>query len=86
MPPLTLEQAKTIYRAAVDARASDGEGPAWWNEVHAELDQVLAASTAKDAAKVIDWWHNDWSVVGDTPKAVVRRIRSAARAAAASRR
>ena len=68
MQDLTLERAKRIYRAAVDSQASDAEGAAWWSDVHAELGQVLAARSAGEAAKVIDWWHHDWSMVGDTAK------------------
>lgn len=82
MQDLTLDRAKAIYRAAVDAQASDGEGADWWAKVHAELSQVLAARTAGEAAKVIAWWHHDWSMVGDTATAAAQRIRAAARAVA----
>ena len=78
---LALVHAKAVYRAAVDARASDSEGEAWWSDVHAELREVVAARTAGEAAKVIAWWHHDWQLVDDTPKAVALRIRAAARAA-----
>lgn len=81
MQALTLDRTKTIYRAAVDEKASDAEGEAWWSEVHAELSQVLAARTVGEAARVIAWWHHDWSMVGDTAKAAAQRIRAADRAA-----
>lgn len=82
MQALTLEGAKTIYRAAVDGRASDAEGAEWWAAVHAELDQVLAARSTAEAARVIAWWHHDWTLVGDSAKAAAQRIRAAARAVA----
>ena len=82
MQDLTLERTKAIYRAAVDAHASDAEGEAWWAAVQIELCQVLAARTASEAAQVIAWWHHDWSMVGDTATAAAQRIRTAARAAA----
>lgn len=80
-PALTLDHAKAVYRAAVDPRASDAEGCAWWSAVHEELVQVLAARTTAEAAKVVAWWHSEWEwqAVGDSAKAVVQRIRSAAR-------
>lgn len=79
MQDLTLERAKAIYRAAVDAQASDGECADWWTKVHAELSEVLAARTVGEAAKVIAWWHHDWSMVGDAAKAAAQRIHAAAR-------
>ena len=81
MQALTLDRAKAIYRQAVDAQASDAEGADWWAKVHAELGQVVTARTTAEAAKVIAWWHHDWSMVGDTAKAAAQRIRAAARAA-----
>lgn len=83
MQELSVERTKSIYRAAVDARASDAEGDAWWAAVHTELRQVLEARTTAEAARFIAWWHSDWEwrAVGDTAKATARRIRSAARAA-----
>lgn len=77
---LTLERAKTIYRAAVDSQASDGNGAAWWTEVHTEMAKVLTAPSTTEAAQVIAWWHHDWTTVGDSAKAVAQRIRAAARA------
>lgn len=81
MQALTLDRAKAIYRVAVDPKASDAEGAAWWAAVQAELGQVLAARSAGDASRVIAWWHHDWSMVGDTAKAAAQRIRAAARSA-----
>ena len=82
MRDLTLERAKAIYRTAVDAQASDFEGSDWWAIIHSEVSQVVAARTAGEAAKVIAWWHHDWSMVGDTATAAAQRIRAAARAVA----
>ncbi|MDY0748993.1 hypothetical protein SNE35_31130 [Paucibacter sp. R3-3] len=82
MQILTLDRAKAIYRAAVDEKASDAEGEAWWTAVHAELSLVLTARSAGEAAHVISWWHHDWSRVGDTAKAAAQRIRAAAQAEA----
>lgn len=79
---MTLDRAKAIYRAAVDPKASDAEGDAWWGAVHVEMIQVLAARTLPEAAQIIAWWHYDWSMVGDSAKAAAQRIRAADRAAA----
>lgn len=78
MPELTLDQAKRIYRSAIDDKASDGEGSEWWSQVHHELRQVCTATSIKAAAAVIEWWHHDWSAVGDSAKAAAQRIRLAA--------
>ena len=79
---MDLPLAKAIYRAAVDARAADSEGDTWWEEVRAELCQVLDARSATQAAACIAWWHSDleWQAIADTPKAAAQRIRAAARA------
>lgn len=81
---MDVDRARAIYRAAVDPKASDAEGGAWWAAVHDELRQVVAAPTSTAAARVIAWWHSDWewAAVGDSPKAAAQRIRAAARAAA----
>ncbi|PVX85683.1 hypothetical protein [Paraburkholderia unamae] len=76
---ITLDTAKAIYREAVDSRASDGEGATWWDEVAAEVRDVIAARTVIEAANVIAWWHHDWAVVSDTPRAAAKRMRDAAR-------
>ncbi|BCQ28561.1 hypothetical protein NK8_82730 (plasmid) [Caballeronia sp. NK8] len=78
---ISIEQAKTIYREAIDRMASDGESASWWEEVTAAVEEVASARTERDAAAVIAWWHHDWSLVSDTPAAAVRRIRRAARTA-----
>lgn len=77
---LSLDSAKKIYREAIDSRASDGEGKAWWDEVAHEVRDVIAARTLEDAAAVIEWWHHDWTEAFDTPRNAARRIRERARA------
>lgn len=77
--PISLDAAKAIYRHAVDPRASDGEGAAWWDEVADEVRDVVAARSVNEAAAVIEWWHHEWSAVSDTPHAAAKRIREAAR-------
>lgn len=76
---ITLDTAKAIYRQAIDSRASETEGPAWWDEVADEVRDVVAARTLSEAVTVIDWWHHDWTVVSDTPRDAAKRIRDAAR-------
>lgn len=74
---MTDDQAKNIYRAAVDANVN---GDAyWWRNVLTEVREVCAASTIKAASSVIEWWHHDWSSVGDTAADAARRIRHAAK-------
>ena len=75
MAELTLDQAKRVYRSAIDAKASDAEGADWWSEVAREVRQVCAATSLKAAAAVIEWWHHDWSAVGDSANAAAQRIR-----------
>ncbi|BCN13334.1 hypothetical protein RPSD_52190 (plasmid) [Ralstonia solanacearum] len=77
---ISLDMAKVIYRRAIDENASDREGSDWWAAVAAEVIAVIQAESVAAAAKVIEWWHHDWSQVGDTAKAAAKRIRSAARA------
>ncbi|SPK77564.1 conserved protein of unknown function (plasmid) [Cupriavidus taiwanensis] len=60
---IPLEAAKAIYRHAIDPRASDGEGEAWWAAVTDEVNQVVSAMDAATAEAVIAWWHHDWSQV-----------------------
>jgi nucleotide-binding universal stress UspA family protein len=71
--------AKAVYRQAIDPSARDGEGAAWWSEVVDEIRDVIAARSVSEAAAVIDWWHNDWSAVSDTPRDAAKRIRESAR-------
>jgi hypothetical protein len=77
---ISLDTAKAVYRKAIDPRASDGEGAAWWDEVADEVRDVVAARSLADAAAVIEWWHHDWTAASDTPRDAARRIREAARA------
>lgn len=79
MTELTLDEAKRAYRAAIDATASDAEGADWWIEVASEVRRVCAATSVNAAATVIEWWHHDWSAVGDSAKAAAQRIRQAAK-------
>lgn len=72
---LTLDQAMLIYHRAIDRSAGAGEGAAWWTEVQAELEAVIAAPTAAAAADIIAWWHQVWKDVGDTPARASSRIR-----------
>jgi hypothetical protein len=76
---VTLDTAKAIYRRAIDEKARDSEGLDWWAAVTAEVAAVIHADSLAAAAKVIDWWHHDWSQVGDSAKAAAKRIRHAAR-------
>ncbi|WP_321944800.1 hypothetical protein [Burkholderia cenocepacia] len=77
---ISLDEAKAIYRQAIDSRASNGEGPAWWDEVADEIRDVVAARTIAVAADLIAWWHHDWTCINDTPRRAATRIRDAARA------
>jgi len=76
---LDLPTVKTVYRQAIDARARDAEGDSWWMEVAAEVQSVVDAPDARAAAAIINWWHDDWSAIGDTPARAARRIRTAAK-------
>lgn len=75
---LAIDTVKAIYRRAIDEKASDGEGDAWWACVAVEVAAVVRATNAVAAASIIAWWHHDWCRVGDTPKAAATRIRRAA--------
>lgn len=79
MAELTIDEAKRVYRAAIDATASDGEGADWWLQVTSEMRKVCSAVSVKEAASVIEWWHHDWSAVGDSAKDSAGRIRQAAK-------
>ena len=72
---LTLDQTMLIYQRAINSSADAGEGAAWWAEVQAELEAVIAAPTTGAAAGVIAWWHQVWKDVGDTPARAASRIR-----------
>lgn len=72
---ITLDQAMLIYQRAIDKSADIGGGAAWWANVQAELEAVIAALTTAAAAGVIGWWHQVWKNVGDTPARAASRIR-----------
>lgn len=61
----TFDAAKAIYREAIDLQASDGKGSTWWEAVVNEVRSVVAARSVREAADVIPWWHQDWTVVSD---------------------
>ncbi|MGA3979010.1 hypothetical protein ACI2UK_24445 [Ralstonia nicotianae] len=46
----------------------------------AEVAALINADSIASAAKVIDWWHNHWRLLGDTPRVSASKIRAAARA------
>jgi hypothetical protein len=78
---ITLEQAQRIYREAIDSTAAnDNKDAGWWADVLQEVREICAAGSIKAAAEVIEWWHHDWSFVGDTAKSAAQRIRQAAKA------
>ncbi len=80
MPEITLEQAQRIYREAIDSTATNNSNDAgWWADVLKEVREVCAAKSIEAAADVIQWWHNDWSMVSDTAKGAAKRIRQAAK-------
>lgn len=79
MTEMTLDEAKRVYRNAIDSTKTDAEGADWWIEVASEVRRVCAATSLKTAAEVIEWWHHDWSAVGDSAKAAAQRIRQAAK-------
>lgn len=72
---MTQDEAMLIYQRAIDKTASADEGAAWWANVRAELEAVIAAPTTAAAAEVIAWWHQVWKDVGDTPARAASRIR-----------
>ena len=69
------DEAIQIYQGAVDPTIGAEQGAEWWADVSAELDAVIAAPDNAAAAGIIAWWHDDWSMVGQTPKRVAGRIR-----------
>lgn len=72
---MRYDQAMQIYQRAVDPTMGVEQGAQWWEEVSAELAAVIAAQDMKAAAGIIAWWHNDWRMVGQTPKRVAGAIR-----------
>lgn len=79
MYQLTIDQAKAVYREAIDSTARDSEGHDWWDSVRVEIQKVVNAANAAEAAEVIKWWHHDWSCVSDTARKAAGRIRKEAR-------
>ena len=75
---LTLDHVKSIYRSAIDPMVSDFEEQDWWDAVADEVQRVIASETVEEASKVINWWHDDWGSVNDSPKRAAQRIRTAA--------
>ena len=76
---MTHDQAMQLYRAAIDPVASIREGQDWWAAVRAELEQVITATSATAGARIIEWWHHDWSMVSDRAIDASRRIRKQAK-------
>lgn len=70
-----LDQAMMIYQRAIDSTADVGEGAAWWADVQAELEAVVASPTTAAAGDIIAWWHQFRKAVGDTPARAAGRIR-----------
>ena len=50
---MTLETAKKLY---VDAGGNKDHSESEWKDVHKEMEAIVAASSDRSAAKVIDWW------------------------------
>ncbi len=75
---MNLDHAISIYNEAIKPTAPAANGRDWWHQVHAELEAVVAAPTNAAAGAIIDWWHHDWSMVGDSPTRAAGRIRKAA--------
>ncbi len=73
-PPVDKNWLRLIYRSAID-ESVESNSVHWWSKVYAELQEVIRANSDEDAAKVIDWWHSDWSLVGDTALQAAQRIR-----------
>ncbi|HDR9882062.1 TPA: hypothetical protein QDE50_34195 [Burkholderia cenocepacia] len=76
---ISIDEANAIYRQAIESRASDGEGAAWWNEIADEVRDVVDARTISIAAELSAWWHHDWRSVSDTPRGAATRNRDTAR-------
>lgn len=69
------DEAIRIYQAAVDATMGAEQGSEWWADVAVELASVIAAPDTTTAASIIGRWHEDWRMVGQTPRRVAGRIR-----------
>lgn len=77
---LSDEQARAICCQAIDPLADDGNGEDWWREVCKEMQQVVTAPGANAAARIIEWWHDDWARTGDCALDAALRVRQAAAA------
>ena len=51
---MTLDQAKQIYIKA--AKWPTDHEDEEWAEIHAEMEQIIAAENPNEAAKIIEWW------------------------------
>lgn len=77
---MNVEQTIEIYRKAIDPSVRIEEGAEWWAEVQAEMITVIEAPSLRAAASIIEWWHHDWTTVGDSARAAAARIRRTASA------
>jgi hypothetical protein len=50
---MTLETAKQIY---IDAGGYMYHSESEWASVHKEMEAIVAASSNRSAAKIIEWW------------------------------
>lgn len=85
---LTDQDARTIYREAIDRHAADkAHDDSWWEAVVAEMRAVVEAGSADTGASVIAWWHSEdeWRQFRDSPKRAARRILTSARRVQARR-
>lgn len=52
---MQFDAAKAVYRRAIDATASDGEGKVWWAGETDEIAQVVEAECDQAGAVIIAW-------------------------------
>lgn len=76
---LSFDEIRTVYRQGIDPGASGREPSVWWGAVAEATRDVVSAGTDREAAAVMEWWHNDGTLVSNTPMAAARRIRRAPR-------
>ena len=50
---MTREQSRNLYIAA---GGWPDHSESQWGKIHKEMQAVVAATTEKDAAAIIDWW------------------------------
>lgn len=78
MKPLTLAQARQLYIAGTnDYVPVSTFSASEWKEIHAEMQRIVDAPSARQAAKVIKWW-GCWDR-NYTMTAFARRVREAAK-------